>query len=115
MIIIHTYAYGSKLTTLVQVGTAANTGLTPITSQLTNIEFADPTTVTGRKKREASTREGRQVGNDATAWTAVDLSMANTNLVSGVVINIEDIIGRTAIDNYFHYDVSVCIDFLTRL
>ena len=98
---------------LVQVGTADNAGLTPITSQLTNIEFADMTPLTGRKKREA--REGRQVGNDATMWTAQDLSLANTNLVSGVVINIEDIIGRTAIDNYFHYDVSVCFDFLTRL
>ena len=96
---------------LVQVGTADNAGLTPITSQLTNIEFADMTPV--RKKREA--REGRQVGNDANAWAAQDLSRANTNLVSGVVINIEDIIGRTAIDNYFHYDVNVCIDFLTRL
>ena len=99
---------------LVQVGTADNAGLTPITSQLTNIEFADMTP-TGRKKREA--REGRQVGTawTGTAWTAQDLSRANTNLVSGVVINIEDIIGRTAIDNYFHYDVSVCFDFLTRL
>lgn len=36
-----------------------------------------------------------------------ELSVANNNMVDNVVINIEDIIGRTTIDSYFHYDVSV--------
>ena len=42
-----------------------------------------------------------------------DVSAANTNLVESVVINIKAIIGRTTIDNYFHYDVSVFINFST--
>ena len=107
------YIYGRKITSLVQVGTADNAGLTPITSQLTNIEFAENTDPTGRKKRDVSAREGRQVGAN-TAFN-IDLSALNANLVESVVINIEAIIGRTTIDNYFHYDVSVFIHFLTRL
>ena len=42
----------------------------------------------------------------------MDLTLGGGNLVSGVVINIEDIIGRTTIDNYFHYLVSVFVNFL---
>ena len=37
--------------------------------------------------------------------TVDDLSAAAGNLVEDVVINIEDIIGTTTIDNYFHYMV----------
>ena len=87
----------------VQVDTADNAGLTPITSQISSIEFADPTK--RRRKREA--RQGRQ----ASAAVMVDLSVANANLVEGVAINITEILGSTSIDNYYYYDVRVLHNF----
>ena len=102
--------YDSGLTPLFQVDIAANAGLAPIVTQIPNIVNADNdgTQGTGRKKREASARQGRQTANIATA----DLSAAANNLRDNVVINIEDIIGRTNIDSYFHYLVGVFIHFL---
>lgn len=102
--------YVSGLTPLFQVGTADNAGLAQIVTQIPNVVNADNdgTIPTGRKKREASARQGRQTSNNAFA----DLSAAANNLVDNVAINIEDIIGRTNIDSYFHYDVSVFIHCL---
>lgn len=95
----------ATISQLFNVGTADNAGLAPIVTQIPNVVNADNdgTTGTGRKKREASARQGRQTANTATA----DLSRASNNLVDNVAINIEDIIGRTNIDSYFHYDGSL--------
>ena len=98
--------YVSGLTPFFQVGTPDNAGLAPIVTQIPNVLVADGTG-TGRKKREAE-RQGRQ------ALTSADFTLSDVanNLVDNVVINIEDIIGRTTIDNYFHYDVGVFIHLL---
>lgn len=95
----------ATISQLFNVGTADNAGLAQIVTQIPNVVNADNdgTIPTGRKKREASARQGRQTSNNAFA----DLSAAANNLVDNVAINIEDIIGRTNIDSYFHYDGSL--------
>jgi len=91
----------ATISQLFNVGTPDNAGLAPIVTQIPNVLVADGTG-TGRKKREAE-RQGRQ------ALTSADFTLSDVanNLVDNVVINIEDIIGRTTIDNYFHYDGSM--------
>lgn len=78
----------ATISQLFSVGTTTNNGLTPILNEITSIEFG---TLLRRRKRQVSFA------------TVDDLSAAAGNLVEDVVINIEDIIGTTTIDNYFHY------------